>query len=807
MGRISISTIPSPFERASVVTLEWAAREGVRVAAELEKEGLQARLADPGSQSSPSSSPAASQSPMKPQPNPAQLSPLGAQPPPGPEQQAGHTQPPSPVTAFSLSPASSLLPGIQVPLSSLLPAESLPPTPTHTTPSQPLPKPTVITPFSFRQVGKTSVAPEPLTPMLHLPIHGAAAAGGEGGDSGTASQPARSPTGMTSIVSKSHVPVEVGQSSGVEPRIPRISSLSETQPNTFNQPLCQKVSFPDVHSPLSHTTSASFAIRQASATSLAAGGQQPSQPISRSTSDRWSGAVKSVSTMHGVSRQFRTLRDMHMPTTIPREALKVIRVLGKGAFAIVEECVYRPAGGKPMLVAVKRLKPDLTQSEVDVVGMVREVALLRRLQNQHIVEFLGYGHWHWSKPPSLQPALGNKPGPCGLDPAVQQQASLFIVEELVDGGSLRAVVARQMRHAREGRVYRAEDAMRWLMQMAQGLKYLHQAQPQVIHRDLKLENILLKGKNPCTAAAKIADFGLSALVNASDGYRKAVANPNQPLVRPARARRASATDLDGVWAAAAANRTVALNVLNSSVLKVAGAYEQLSGRTGTLMYMAPEVYRQEPYNEKADVYSFAVLMYELLHRYMMISATDGSIEECQVRRMLTAAPEVSDPLWTTASLNRCCQTLPAVSAYRLLLSLSMLDPAQRPSMADLCHKLSGLEQALDWEKVDRVMVGGEAMQLLGNVVAPRILPQPPCSSQAATQPAASEPRLSTHSPAKHSKRTKAEQAAEPVQPPKGKGKGKGKGKAAKAKPAPQPGRWLDRDCNAAVQSDGIQVFA
>ncbi|KAJ9527994.1 hypothetical protein QJQ45_005559 [Haematococcus lacustris] len=48
-----------------------------------------------------------------------------------------------------------------------------------------------------------------------------------------------------------------------------------------------------------------------------------------------------------------------------------------------------------------------------------------------------------------------------------------------------------------------------------------------------------------------------------------------------------------------------------------------------------------------------------------------------------------------------------------------------------------------------------------------------------------------------SKRTKAEpEAAEPTQPTKG--KGKGKGKAAKAKPAPQPGRWLDRDCNAAL---------
>ncbi|KAJ9507306.1 hypothetical protein QJQ45_006241 [Haematococcus lacustris] len=51
-------------------------------------------------------------------------------------------------------------------------------------------------------------------------------------------------------------------------------------------------------------------------------------------------------------------------------------------------------------------------------------------------------------------------------------------------------------------------------------------------------------------------------------------------------------------------------------------------------------------------------------------------------------------------------------------------------------------------------------------------------------------------PAKRSKRTEAEQAAEPTQPTKG--KGKVRGKAAEAKPAPQPGRWLDRDCNAAL---------
>ncbi|KAJ9506869.1 hypothetical protein QJQ45_012259 [Haematococcus lacustris] len=72
----------------------------------------------------------------------------------------------------------------------------------------------------------------------------------------------------------------------------------------------------------------------------------------------------------------------------------------------------------------------------------------------------------------------------------------------------------------------------------------------------------------------------------------------------------------------------------------------------------------------------------------------------------------------------------------------------------------------------------------------------PRSSQAATQPAAaSEPGPSTPLPTKRTKRTKAEpEAAEPT---------KGKGKAAKAKPAPQPGRWLDRDCNAALNMQRI----
>ncbi|KAJ9510035.1 hypothetical protein QJQ45_011691 [Haematococcus lacustris] len=79
------------------------------------------------------------------------------------------------------------------------------------------------------------------------------------------------------------------------------------------------------------------------------------------------------------------------------------------------------------------------------------------------------------------------------------------------------------------------------------------------------------------------------------------------------------------------------------------------------------------------------------------------------------------------------------------------------------------------------------------VVAPRKPPQQPSSHTACSLRAWAQHSL----PAKSSKRTKAEQAVEPTQPT------KGKGKAAEAMPAPQPGGWVDRDCNAALNMQRI----
>ncbi|KAJ7526743.1 hypothetical protein O6H91_16G021200 [Diphasiastrum complanatum] len=93
--------------------------------------------------------------------------------------------------------------------------------------------------------------------------------------------------------------------------------------------------------------------------------------------------------------------------------------------------------------------------------------------------------------------------------------------------------------------------LRMALDIARGMNYLHHCKPPIVHRDLKSSNLLVDKD----WSVKVGDFGLSRLQHAT--------------------------------------------LLTAK-----------SGR-GTPQWMAPEVLRNEPSDEKCDVYSFGVILWEL----------------------------------------------------------------------------------------------------------------------------------------------------------------------------------------------------
>eukprot|EP00903_Cladosiphon_okamuranus_P008082 g7793.t2 len=130
----------------------------------------------------------------------------------------------------------------------------------------------------------------------------------------------------------------------------------------------------------------------------------------------------------------------------------------------------------------------------------------------------------------------------------------FMVIEFLDGGTLRA----RMDAARGGLGF--WPGMWHATELASVMKYLHNdAIPGmcVLHRDLKPDNLGFQGNR-----MKLVDLGLAKLIKRSE---------------------------NGV-----------------------DEFYRMSGEVGSLRYMSPEVASQRPYNEKTDVHSFAVVLWELV---------------------------------------------------------------------------------------------------------------------------------------------------------------------------------------------------
>lgn len=264
----------------------------------------------------------------------------------------------------------------------------------------------------------------------------------------------------------------------------------------------------------------------------------------------------------------RIFTDYDPEWEIDPATIKLQDKIGEGEFGVV----YK-ANWNGTQVAVKVLK----ETGAVALGDFRtELNVLQKVHHPHTVQFLG---------------------------AVTKQTPFMIVTEFMVGGSLADLFKGQ----RFPQMWRS---LQLALDMARGLAYLHNRSPQaVIHRDLKPANLMMGGhKVFCPAhrtlcqeelgVLKIADFGLSKSLklNKPKRHRGSLDYTPDNSVGNGRPGSVAGTPKHGS--------------LHSEVDKATQSYK-LTGETGSYRYMAPEVFRHEPYNNKVDVYSFAMICFQL----------------------------------------------------------------------------------------------------------------------------------------------------------------------------------------------------
>nr|CAH0107608.1 unnamed protein product [Daphnia galeata] len=170
-----------------------------------------------------------------------------------------------------------------------------------------------------------------------------------------------------------------------------------------------------------------------------------------------------------------TIGSEEMRNTVREEKNKThsidkLEILGKGNYGEVYKCQYTDGNGKTYPAACK--KATLIEGEE---GFEKEIEILRKLSHLFVVKYLD---------------------------VVERDSKKFIVMELCDG-SLREYVEGKLELIPKDSL----DEKILIGEVCLGLAYIHSK--GIIHKDLKLENILLKRQPSGLVLAKIADFGFA----------------------------------------------------------------------------------------------------------------------------------------------------------------------------------------------------------------------------------------------------------------------------------------------------------
>ena len=293
----------------------------------------------------------------------------------------------------------------------------------------------------------------------------------------------------------------------------------------------------------------------------------------------------------------KKLDQINIGARIRWSSLNLTKKLARGAFSQVWQAEF-----SDMLVAVKVLPKYSGRNTSQTDQFVQEAEVLRSIRHPNIVIFLGAGTNHSSKRP-------------------------FIVMEYLRRGSLYHVLHDG------GNVFTHYDHLRFALDTARGMTYLHESNPPRLHRDLKSPNLLVSDKwvvkigdlgnsrfmaildeEKVTAgnstSANAAQTGLKQSSNTGAGAQSVGESPKENvLIEPPctgavldRRDSKSSTVLSG-----SQETSLSTPLLTDVSTNHGETYQRYSASVmtrgvGTLRWKSPESVRGEHYNEKADIY-------------------------------------------------------------------------------------------------------------------------------------------------------------------------------------------------------------
>jgi len=210
----------------------------------------------------------------------------------------------------------------------------------------------------------------------------------------------------------------------------------------------------------------------------------------------------------------------------------------------------------------------------------------------------------------------NHPNICTIFDIGEQDGEPYLVMEVLEGITLKQKIL-------QGAVP-VEDLMRIAEEVAEALAAAHAK--GIVHRDIKPANIFLVRKPGGKPQAKVLDFGLVKINQAS------------------RAGKAS--------------RSIEITAVGTTV--------------GTLAYMSPEQARGEPLDARSDLFSLGVVMYEMATRRVPFR---GATSAMVYMELLSQAPE---------SIRQWNDTIPR-EMERLIFRLLAKNRSERPQSANALY--------------------------------------------------------------------------------------------------------------------------